>query len=146
MREFFLSVILIVFIFSCTEQPKSKDYEKCGENLKFGIISSTENIKKDLVETKLDTMILVDEQFVENKIKIEKKFGEQWDFCRCVLANDSLDRLIKNNAELDDDFMKAFDKVDQKCRAFLVMSPNTTPEERAEHENKIKKCLRLPKR
>jgi len=91
-------------------------------------------------------MVVVDDQFVENKIKIEEKFGEQWDFCRCVLANDSLDRLIKKNVDLDEKFMKTFDEVDQKCKAFLVMSPNKTPEEREEHEQKIKKCLKAGKR
>ncbi|MFA7274382.1 MAG: hypothetical protein WC044_10960 [Crocinitomicaceae bacterium] len=79
-------------------------------------------------------------------MKIEEKFGEQWDFCRCVLANDSLDQLIKKNAELDDKFMKAFEEVDLKCKAFLVMSPNQTPDERLEHESKIKKCLKAARK
>ena len=49
---------------------------------------------------------------------------------------------IKKNIELDDEFMKTFEEVDQKCKAFLVMSPNKTPEERDDHEKKIKKWSR----
>lgn len=145
MRLLTLNFFLLALFCSCSEQSPCKDCEKCGENLEYNLISQQNFTSSDKVETKLDTMVIVDEEFVENKMKIEQKFGEQWDFCRCVLANDSLDRLIKNNAELDDNFMEAFNEVDQKCKAFLVMSPNKTPEERNTHENKIKNCLKATK-
>lgn len=90
----------------------------------------------------VDTSGSVDENFAENKIKIEKIYGEQWDFCHCIIANDSLDKVVKSGAEMDDNFMKVFEEVDQKCKAFLVISPNKTPKERADHEKKIRNCLR----
>jgi len=141
-----LNFLLLALFFSCSEQSTCKYCEKCGENLEYDLFPHQNVPIRDKVETKLGTMVVVDDEFVENKMKIEKVFGGQWDFCRCILANDSLDRLIKNNAELDDTFMKAFDEVDQKCKAFLVMSPNKTPEERITHENKIENCLKAAKR
>jgi ferredoxin-thioredoxin reductase catalytic subunit len=135
-------LFLTLAIVACNEHIPCKTCEKCGENLNYGSTLNAATIINPKVETKLDTMVVVDEAFVENKIKIEEKFGQQWDFCRCVLANDSLDRLIKKNVDLDDEFMKTFDEVDQKCKAFLVMSPNKTPEERIAHERKTKKCLK----
>lgn len=141
LNKIFYAIFFALLLGSCESKKPCDNCQKCGENLAYG---STEiaPVINTRVETKHDTMVVVDEQFVENKIKIIEKFGEQWDFCRCVLANDSLDKLIKKNVELDDVFMKTFDEVDQKCKAFLVMSPNKTPEERYEHEMKIKKCLR----
>lgn len=88
----------------------------------------------------------VDVNFKENKKKIEKKYGDQWDFCRCALANDSLDKVVKSGIDLDDNFMKRFEEIDNKCKAFLVMSPNNTPEERDLHERKIKECLKANKK
>jgi hypothetical protein len=134
------SLFSLFFFYSCNEKEPCNDCEKCGENLEYGV-SLSPIIVDGKLETTGDTIIVDDAEFVENKRKIEKKFGQQWDFCRCVLANDSLDLLIKNNADLDEKFMKKFDEVDQKCKAFLVMSPNKTPEERTIHEKKIKKCL-----
>lgn len=90
----------------------------------------------------MDTTLTVDENFAKNKVKIEKIYGEQWDFCHCIVANDSLDKVVKSGAEIDDAFMDRFSLVDQKCKAFLVMSPNQTPDERAVHEKKTKNCLR----
>jgi hypothetical protein len=139
--NYYCAIFFFLFVASCREKAECPSCIKCKENLGYGTspLFITKNTK---VTTTKDTMILVDEQFEQNKIKIEKKFGEQWDFCRCVLANDSLDRLIKSNTALDDKFMAYFENVDQKCKAFLVMSPNKTPDERANHENKIKKCLK----
>lgn len=140
----FLIAVLQFFFISCNSNEPCKECSKCGENLEYGNASSLSISPR--VDVESDTMVVVDDAFVENKIKIEKKFGEQWDFCKCVLANDSLDKLIKNNAELDEEFMAEFEEVDQKCKAFLVMSPNKTPEERMEHERKIRKCLKAGKR
>lgn len=144
------SYLLITFLFtaflSCNHDKTNSDCENCSENIENEDDSLALFIKNEKIETKLDTMVVVDKEFVVNKVKIQKKFGEQWDFCRCVIANDSLDKLIKNNAVLDDEFMKVFEEVDLKCKAFLVMSPNKTPEERIEHEKKIKKCLKAARK
>lgn len=83
----------------------------------------------------------VDVDFKENKKEIEKVFGEQWDFCHCVVVNDSIDKAVKSG-NFDDKLMERFDEVEVKCKSFLVMDNSRTPEERMLHEKKIKNCLR----
>ena len=77
----------------------------------------------------------------ENKLNIEKIYGEQWDFCKCAIANDSLDKAVKAG-DVTDKLMERFDEVDIKCKSFLVMDNTRTPEERAKHDKKIRNCLR----
>lgn len=85
----------------------------------------------------------------ENLSKIEKKYGEQWDFCQCVVANDSIDRAIKKMTDFEspeaEKLLERFEIVSTKCQAFLGMDGNRTPEERAKHEKKVKKCLKEAK-
>lgn len=81
----------------------------------------------------------------ENLEKIEKKYGEQWGFCECVVANDSIDKAVKKLVDFDtpeaDKLLERFEFVSNKCQAFLGMDANKTPEEREKHEKKVKKCL-----
>jgi hypothetical protein len=83
-------------------------------------------------------------EFKENLAKIEKEHGEQWDFCTCVIKNDSINKAFSKEVS-DKEFdrlSERFDEIDQKCKAFLAQNPNSTPEERAIHEKKVKKCLK----
>jgi hypothetical protein len=132
----------ILMMMGCTSKPKCDDCPTCGENLMYGNAADEILVDDGIPVIAVDTSGSVDENFAENKIKIEKIYGEQWDFCHCIIANDSLDKVVKSGAEMDDNFMKVFEEVDQKCKAFLVISPNKTPKERADHEKKIRNCLR----
>ncbi|MDB0062489.1 hypothetical protein N9F27_00170 [Crocinitomicaceae bacterium] len=138
-----LRLLTVAFVlYSCSAEKHESNCLGCGENGLYGDLLE-ENLPVDIVPvSEKDTTLSADENFAENKKKIEKIYGEQWDFCHCILANDSLDKVVKSGAELDDNFMKVFETVDQKCKAFLVMSPNQTPEERAAHEKKTRNCLR----
>lgn len=82
----------------------------------------------------------------ENLAKIEKKYGEQWGFCECVVANDSIDRAVKKITDFEtpeaEKLLNRFDYVSKKCQAFLGMDASRTPEERQKHEKKVKRCLR----
>ena len=84
-------------------------------------------------------------EFKENLVKIEKQYGEQWSFCDCVIKNDSIDKAFKNPNIPDKEFDRLanrLDEIDAKCQAFRIQNPNLTPEERAKHEKKVKKCLK----
>jgi len=84
-------------------------------------------------------------EFKENLVKIEKEFGEQWDFCLCVVKGDSLNKAFSNPNLPDDEFNRLadrLDEVDNKCKAFRIQNPNITPEERAIHEKKVRNCLK----
>ena len=75
-------------------------------------------------------------EFKENLAKIEKVHGEQWDFCTCVVKNDSINKAFSqpvSDAQFDRLSLR-FDEIDQRCKAFLMQSPNVTPEERIKHE------------
>lgn len=83
-------------------------------------------------------------EFMENLAKIEEQYGEQWDFCTCIVKNDSINKATQNDLS-DADFDKLLnrmDYVDNKCKAFLVQSLNQTPEERYIHEKKVRDCLK----
>lgn len=87
-------------------------------------------------------------EFRENLVKIEKKHGVQWDFCSCVVANDSINNVLKVANLPDSKLDKLLDRlttVVEKCQAFLVQSPDRTPDERARHEKKVRDCLRAAK-
>ena len=82
-----------------------------------------------------------------NHEKIVSKYGEQWDFCSCVRANDSINSasqkgLSEKQAAL---LMKRWEVVEVKCKEFLT-NPNRTPEERELHEKKVAKCLKSAKK
>ena len=139
----FLLLTSMLFLVSCKNQ---EECQECQEEPMVQEDAPKEEPKENTVEPDPMEEEVIDEtvdvNYTENKKKIEEKFGDQWTFCRCVKANDSLDKLIKSGADLDDSFMKTFDEVDTKCKAFLVMSPNQTPEDRDKHEEKIKNCLK----
>jgi hypothetical protein len=76
---------------------------------------------------------------------ITEKYGEQWDFCNCVVKGDSLNKALNNEKLSDkelDKLLTRFDEIDKKCQAFKIIDPNRTPKERAQHEKKVKKCLK----
>lgn len=94
-------------------------------------------------ELKAETVVTETKEVQENRVKIEKKYGEQWDFCTCVVANDSINKAFEKNVsdKQAEKLMARWEHVENKCKEFLTQ-PNTTPEERAIHEKRVKKCLR----
>jgi len=95
----------------------------------------------------IDTMLSDTGQYVdeisETESLIAATYGEQWEFCDCVLKNDSVNKAVEI-AESDADYERVLarmDEIDKHCKAMLAM-PNTTPEEREKHERKVNKCLK----
>lgn len=75
--------------------------------------------------------------------EIEEKYGVQWDFCDCVVKNDSIEKALfatEDEAQIDLILVR-MDEVDQHCKAMLAQ-PNTTPEQRDRHARKVRKCLK----
>lgn len=75
--------------------------------------------------------------------EIEEKYGVQWDFCDCVVKNDSIEKALEKateDAEIDLILVR-MDEVDLHCKAMLAQ-PNTTPEQRDKHARKVRKCLK----
>ena len=137
--------ILKLLLFSsllvaCSEKQDDRCIEcnKCGLNLNINEDSLQEAIdrSKNLQSSMSDSI-----ELKESVAKIEEKYGEQWDFCQCVVVNDSIDRAIKLG-NTTDKLLDRWDLVDRKCQAFRIQDPNRTPEEREAHERKVNKCLR----
>jgi hypothetical protein len=141
----FISLLLILF--SCGE--KSKDSKP--DEVKVEIMTEDDSLTatKDSLHIKSEMdMSLVDpkdrKEFLKNLAEIEKKHGEQWDFCTCVLKNDSINKAFMKELsdEAFDKLSLRFDVIDAKCKAFLAQNPNQTPDDRAKHEKKVRDCLR----
>ena len=144
MKSYFSLLLVFLFIISCSESSDVKTTDYVQEEKEVVLEESPVEEKAPEVEIqelqkKKDVEVNVD--FKENKKVIEKKFGEQWDFCTCVVLNDSIDKAVKAG-NMDDKLMERFDVVDQKCKSFLVMDNSRTPEEMMLHDKKIQKCLR----
>ncbi len=93
-------------------------------------------------DSSLDDSGYVDNEEEDIANAIEEKYGVQWDFCDCVVKNDSVNGAIED-AESDADFDKVLARmevIDQHCKELLT-TPNTTPDERAKHERRVRKCL-----
>ncbi|MCJ8288878.1 MAG: hypothetical protein HRT58_05640 [Crocinitomicaceae bacterium] len=143
-----LYVLSLFLLFSCSgESTEDTDPKEQPKNDTLSVENPLEldtlNIKSDYKMEDVD--VKERKEFKKNLANIEKKYGIQWDFCTCVLANDSLDKAVKNPAVSDldmDQIFKRFDVVAEKCKAFQIQNPNQTPEERARHERKVSNCLR----
>lgn len=139
--------IVLVFLNSCKDTETSIEMPS---NDGVGLIDSAEvdhmdtaAIVSDYDMSEVDSKNVV--EFKENLVKIEKEFGEQWDFCKCVVKGDSINKAFMNPDLPDADFdalSNRFDEIDEKCKAFRIQNPSATPEERATHEKKVKKCLK----
>lgn len=81
----------------------------------------------------------------EAHAEIVKKFGEQWDFCTCIVKSDSVNTaLMEASDDMFDAVMERSEYIDSKCKGLLIL-PNDTPEERSKHEKRVKKCLKEAK-
>ena len=139
-RVYFQFLFLVLFTVSCGSNEECSDCEL--ENTKDTITEADdlETALKDTITEKKSVAI----ENKENHEKIVKKYGEQWDFCTCVVANDSInDAFEKGNMtpKQEEKLMARWEYVDTKCKELLT-TPNTTPEERAKHDKKVMKCLK----
>lgn len=139
MRPSILLFIISFILNSCQENQKvCAECEECGLNLNV----KEQSLNEAMVKSKTSTGSLSDSTELKQSIaKIEEKYGEQWDFCHCVVVNDSIDKAIKGGNS-DDKLMARWDIVDQKCQAFRIQDPARTPEERDAHERRVRKCLK----
>lgn len=136
--------LIFLIVVSCKNEPKH--VENTNKN------SDSTKINKDTLSDKVNSpkkIEIINEKTekTENHAKIVEKYGEQWDFCSCVIKNDSINNAFEKNLtdKQSEKLMKRWEYVENKCKEFLT-TPNTTPEERVEHELKVKRCLKTAKR
>jgi hypothetical protein len=127
-------ILAALAIASCTCETKTRNDKKKQQ------VTKTElPMRSDAVPKKKAQLI----ERTELKQKIEKKYGEQWDFCACILKNDSINKAFKNKLtpEQEDKLIDRWDFVETKCKE-LTTFDNTTPEERAHYQKKVSNCFK----
>ena len=144
----FLSLLSLFFVLSCNSAPENESDNDIDTTIVAEI--DTTSIEIDTTSVLPDSLQkggYVDEAEEVEK-EIEKKFGKQWDFCDCVVKTDSVNKALeKMDGLTEEESNKLFDRwdeVDLHCKE-LITAPNTTPDERAKHKRKVKKCLRNAK-
>ena len=136
----------LCFFNSCKEVQSNNPIENVETNLVVDTMSI--EVIDTIVISDYDMSDVASEnilEFKENLVKIEKEFGVQWDFCTCIVKGDSINKAFMNPDLPDDQFDELsarFDVIDEKCKAFRIQNPSVTPEERATHERKVRKCLK----
>jgi len=134
------AVLFIVVLASCTQKSSCTDCETCGVNLNVKEVS----MEDALIKAKTGPAQVDTTELQESIAKIEEKYGEQWDFCDCVIKGDSINKAFSKPNLPDAEFdrlAKRFDEIDEKCQAFRIQDANRTPEQRAAHDKKVRKCL-----
>lgn len=138
----FLFGLTIILLFSCADNKPCADCGDCGVNLNVKEVS----MQDALAKSKSGTSAGIDTTELQESIaKIEEKYGEQWDFCDCVVKGDSINKAFSKPNLPDAEFDRLaarFDVIDEKCQAFRIQDANRTPEQRELHEKKVRKCLR----
>ena len=135
------AILLLITLFSlvsCNRDVGAID-ETIGEQIDTVLIDSTLN---PIDTVQLDSAGYIDES-AALATQIEKVYGEQWDFCDCVVKNDSIEKAIfatDDDAQLDL-ILARMEVVDQHCKELLT-THNTTPDDRAKHERKVNRCLK----
>ena len=123
MMKILLAICVVIGLFSC-DSTNGTDSKKTG--------SLNES------RPKIDTIQ------IENKSRIEEKYGAQWDFCDCVKKSDSLNKVLKKSTLSDKETEKLLfraDEVEKKCKLFLTDLQSKKPADRAAHQAKVKACL-----
>ena len=135
--------ILTLLLISCVDQKKE---EKLPSNQKKSKDSTFITPITSKETKKMVKVIDPKTEKLEVHAKIVAKYGEQWDFCNCVMKNDSINKALEKTLsdKQTDKLMTRWEFVDTKCKDFIT-TPNTTPEERSKHEWKVKQCLKNAK-
>ncbi len=131
-------------VLSCSEKQACADCKDCQM---FHYDDNQPTLNESLRQYNMDSVKSATnrDDLQKSMQVIAQKYGEQWDFCDCVVKGDSLDKALKNDKLSDqelDKILLRFDEIDKKCQAFKIIDPNRTPKERAIHEKKVKKCLK----
>ena len=133
------AISCLLFLSSCGSDQAHQDLPVVSDTTEVEsleqALKQSDAVKPAMDSTELKTSIK----------KIEAKYGEQWDFCNCVLKGDSINKAFSKPNIPDKEFdrlSKRFDEIDEKCQAFRIQDANRTPEERAAHEKKVMKCLK----
>ena len=137
-----LALFIVILLLNACSGSSSETTEENPDTDSMSNQILDSNNYMDTVSDYRDDQGYVNEE-VELSNEIEKKYGVQWDFCTCVVTNDSLEKALEKSEtdEETDAIIARWDQVDSHCKEILT-TPNNSPEDRAAHDAKVKKCLR----
>lgn len=136
----FLTFLIILSACNVSETETVENLEN-DSNQSVNDLNPVDSLISDMIDTNDLMDLSSDPDVKEAQVEIIKKFGEQWDFCTCIVKSDSVNSALMEAS--DDDFDKVMERseyIDSKCKGLLIQ-PNDTPDERALHEKRVKKCL-----
>lgn len=139
--NYLFPLVFFAMLISCGGEEKC---ESCELEKEEDSLAMEDPLAATIKDTATEKKAVVQE-LKENHQKIVQKYGEQWDFCTCVVANDSINDAFEKSGltpKQEEKLMARWEYVDKKCKELLT-TPNTTPEERAKHDKKVLKCLKM---
>lgn len=152
-RHHLITLILILglILFSSCKNSSTENLDNENDSIQK-IEDSLNLVNADSLDSimEVDTMavkkVFKDADTQEAHQAIVKKYGEQWDLCRCIEKSDSVNKALMVADDKDfDAVMERSDYIDKKCKDMLI-HPNETPEERYEYQKKVNKCLEQAKK
>ena len=145
-----MKILFALFTFALLLSACNSEEKKGKENQKTKEADTTQ---VDTTNQLKDTTQLSEEELKEQGYSIESeeedkimkelnKQAVQWDFCDCVVKNDSVQKAIEtaDDNQIDAIFAR-MEEIDKHCK-HLLTAPNTTPKERNAYQARVKKCLR----
>ncbi|MFD1552797.1 hypothetical protein DNU06_08475 [Putridiphycobacter roseus] len=137
--KFYFYLIPIVLLSGCKQSNSNESMvpeKKLNPTQVITIDSAT-------IKAKLSTDQYEELTAIVDTVQLEKKYGKQWDFCDCIYKTDSINKAIENSETLTDmeitNLFNRFEVIDLHCK-ILISGANTTPEERKNHQRKVKQC------
>ena len=143
MNKIAFLTLLVFSLISCSSNEDSKNDALVSDSVPATALDSLQDqIVSDYDLSGIDAEHV--KEFAENLILIEKKDGIQWDFCKCVIKNAEVDKVLKSDDLTDlqtDSLLTRLDFIEVKCQAYLIHNMQVTPDQRAAHEKKVRDCL-----
>lgn len=146
-QRIIISILTLVFLVSCNSSDSVVVEDTADSLSMISVDTVSDEVSIDTTSVLHDSLVK-DGYVEETKVLatvIEKKFGVQWDFCDCVVKNDSINKVMSDLEGVSDEHVdvifERWDVIEQHCKELLT-APNTTPDERSKYARKVKKCLR----
>lgn len=147
-----LFYLLPFLLFACNEGDanneaisKESPMDDSKESVRDILVDRKENESNE-EEEKVDQRY-EDQELQESHEEIVKKYGTQWDFCKCVVKNDSVQKAFEKEGLSDKAFDLLFERsehIDKKCKELLIYD-NSTPEKREKYQIRVDNCLKAAK-
>lgn len=138
-----LLLLFLLFLPSCKNSSEEMlDSLYSQDSLKMGLDSIHGN-SDNLVNVPDTIKVISHNAVVQDRHEANvKKYGVQWDFCKCVVKSDSINKaLMSASGDEFDKLLERSDYIDKKCKD-LFISPQRTPSQRAKHKQRVQNCLR----